>query len=90
VDREDGARLKDMGGVTVEFPEDVLLATGQTREEFVLEATVRLFERGRLSSGKAAELCGLGRREFFRAAAQMGVPAVDLDREELSREFADG
>lgn len=83
-----------MGRVTVEFPEDVLLATGQTREEFVREArlvtTIRLFERGRLSSGKAAELCGLGRREFFRAAAQLGVPAVDLDQEELSREFADG
>jgi len=82
-----------MGTIHIDLPESVLLATGQSEEEFVREAkfvvALRLFERGRISSGRAAELCGLPRVDFLFAASRAGVPVVDLDAAELDREFSD-
>jgi predicted HTH domain antitoxin len=82
-----------MGTIHIDLPESVLLATGQSEEEFVREAkfvvALRLFEQGRISSGRAAELCGLPRVDFLLAASRAGVPVVDLDAAELDREFLD-
>jgi len=82
-----------MHPLTIEIPEDVLLATGQSREEFIREAkfllAVKLFELGRLSSGKAAQLCGMGRVDFLLTVGRLGIPVADLDEEEMKREFAD-
>ena len=79
--------------LTIEIPEDVLLAAGQSREEFIRDAkfllAAKLFEVGRLSSGKAAELCSMGRVEFILAVGRMGTPVADLDEEEMNREFRD-
>jgi hypothetical protein len=41
---------------------------------------------GRLSTGKAAQICDMSRPEFILAAGKMGVPVVQLDEEELSIE----
>lgn len=49
---------------------------------------LKLFEVGRLSSGKAGQLCGMGRVEFLLAAGRAGVAVVDMDAEELNAEFA--
>lgn len=80
-----------MGAIHIELPESLLLSTGQSREEFVREAkfllALKLFELGRLSSGRAADLCGLSRLDFLLQAGRAGVPVVDLDEEELGREF---
>ena len=82
-----------MHPLTIEIPENVLLATGQSREEFIREAKMllaaKLFELGRLSSGKAAQLCGMGRVDFLFTVSRMGIPVADLDEEEIKREFAD-
>ncbi|MBF0471374.1 MAG: UPF0175 family protein [Gammaproteobacteria bacterium] len=48
---------------------------------------LKLFEVGRLSSGEAGQLCGMGRVEFLFAASRAGEPVVDLDDEELAAEF---
>lgn len=81
-----------MGVIHIDLPESVLLATGQSEEEFVKEAkffvALKLFELGRVSSGRAAELCGMGRVEFLLLAGRAGVPVADLDEAELKREFA--
>jgi len=81
-----------MGTIHIDLPESVLLATGQSEEEFVREAklvlALRLFEQGRVSSGRAAELCGLPRVDFLFAAGRAGVPVADLDAAELDREFS--
>ncbi|MCC7060863.1 MAG: UPF0175 family protein, partial [Burkholderiaceae bacterium] len=65
----------------------------QSRDEFSREAkfllALKLFELGRLSSGRAAELCELPRVEFLFRAGSMKVPVADLDREELERELLD-
>ncbi|MEW6296355.1 MAG: UPF0175 family protein [Thermodesulfobacteriota bacterium] len=83
-----------MQPLTIEIPADVLLATGQSREEFIREAKLllaaKLFELGRLSSGKAAQLCGVGRVDFLLMVSRMGIPVADLDEDEMQREFTDG
>lgn len=80
--------------LTIELPETVLLATAQTREEFVREAkfllALKLFELGRLSSGKAAELCTMDRVDFLLSAGRMGVAIADPDEDEIADEFREG
>lgn len=82
-----------MGTIHIDLPESVLLATGQSEEEFVREAklvlALRLFEQGRISSGRAAELSGIPRVDFLFVAGREGVPVADLDAAELEREFSD-
>jgi predicted HTH domain antitoxin len=80
-----------MTTIHLELPDSVLLATGQSPEEFAHEAklllALKLFEAGRISSGRAAELSGLPRADFLFRAGRKGVPVADLDEEELDREF---
>ncbi|MDP1548300.1 MAG: UPF0175 family protein [Anaerolineales bacterium] len=55
--------------VAIEIPEKVLLAEKTDAQSFGREilvlAAVKLFEIGRLSSGRAAELAGMSRIEFL-------------------------
>jgi len=80
-----------MNTVTLELPIDVLASPGVSPESLAHEAkfmlALKLFEVGRLSSGKAGKLCGMGRVEFLLAAGRAGVPVVALDDDELSAEF---
>ncbi|MCX7241601.1 MAG: UPF0175 family protein [Burkholderiales bacterium] len=81
-----------MNTVTFEFPVDALALPGASAASLASEAkfmlALKLFEVGRLSSGKAAKLCGMGRVEFLFAAGRAGVSAVALDEDEMSAEFA--
>jgi predicted HTH domain antitoxin len=81
-----------MATVRLDFPDSIVLATGQSPEELADETklllALKLFERGRLSSGRAAELSGLSRVDFLFHAGRLGVPVADLDEEDLEREFA--
>jgi predicted HTH domain antitoxin len=69
--------------IHIDIPESILLSTGQSQEDFVHEAkfllALKLFELGRLSSGKAAEMCGMNRVDFILLAGRSGVPVADLD-----------
>ncbi|MDP2431004.1 MAG: UPF0175 family protein [Pseudomonadota bacterium] len=80
-----------MNAVMLELPLDALASPGVSPESLASEAkfmlALKLFEVGRLSSGKAGELCGMGRVEFLLAAGRAGVSVVALDNEELSAEF---
>lgn len=53
------------------------------RELIVLE----LYRRGRISSGKAAELLGMPRVAFVQHASSLGIPFFDMTEEEWRSEL---
>lgn len=79
-----------MAAVTIEVPEDIWRATSQSPEAFGRDArfllACALLREGRLSSGVAARLGGLGRVDFVLAAGHLGVPAAHRRDEEISDE----
>ena len=76
--------------VEIPVPDSLLLhskdlAALQTRSRFLL--AVKFFELGELSSGQAAEMCGLSRVGFLVEAGKQGLPVAELSDEEVSGEF---
>ena len=77
--------------VEIPVPDSLLLhskdlASLQLRSRFLL--AMKFFELGELSSGQAAEMCGLSRVGFLFEAGKLGVPVAELSDDELSEEFA--
>lgn len=81
-----------MNTLTIELPVEGLPSAAELPANFADEArfllALKLFEQGRISSGKAGRLCAMGRVEFLLAASRAGVPVVDLSGDELIQEFA--
>lgn len=79
-----------MHQLTIEYPDDLLVALGANREQFEQEArfalAAKLFELGRLSSGKAARLAGMDRVTFLLSLNRVGVAMLDLDETEMADE----
>ena len=77
--------------VTIEIPEKVLLAEKSDEVTFGREmrllAAIKLYELGRLSSGRAAELAGKSRVEFLLMLGDYKVFPLLSELEEL--ELAD-
>lgn len=77
---------------TITYPQGVPQLLKMSDAEFAGElrflAAVKLYELGRLSSGKAAELAGMGRVEFLWSLASVGVPAINLRDEEIELEVS--
>jgi predicted HTH domain antitoxin len=78
--------------ITVQCPDEVLLSLKEQPDEAAVEfriaAAMKLFELGKLTSGRAAQLAGLSRVEFLQLAAQYRVPAFRLTAEELEQDAA--
>jgi predicted HTH domain antitoxin len=81
-----------MQTIQIDLPEETLLSLKQTPEAFAQElkllAAVKLFELGRLSSGRAAQLAGISRVEFLLVLGQYQVSPFQLSAEELADELA--
>ena len=58
-------------GLSVDFPEEVTLFTDSNELKTV--AIVKLYELGRLPSGKAAKLLGISRVEFLERLGKYKV-----------------
>lgn len=80
-----------MQEIIIKFPDKFELAVQTTPEELeaqiLLMAALKMFELGKLSSGKAAELAGLSRVEFFEACGRYHVSIFNYSAEELEAEL---
>ena len=68
-------------------PDEVLTAAGLTDSELATELAVVLYQREKLSLGRAAEVAGMGKWTFNDLLAGRNIP-MHYDERELARDFA--
>ena len=77
--------------LTIPYSDDLLLSLKESPEEFEAEArlllSVKLYEMGRLSTGKAAGLAGMERVEFLFALRRFSLSPIGVDAEEIERDL---
>ena len=75
--------------ILIEIPEKILLAEKTDEKTFARElrilAAVKLYEMGRLSSGRAAELAGMSRIEFLLSLERYKVFPLQSEMNELEK-----
>ena len=80
-----------MEKIMIEIPDEVLISLKETPSEFskdiLMLAAVKLYQMGKLSSGRAAQLAGVPRVTFLQSLSRYGVPIFDLTAEELRSDF---
>lgn len=78
--------------IVLEIPEKVLLAEKTDETSFARElrilAAVKLYEMGRLSSGRAAELAGMSRVEFLSNLGRYKVFPLQSELNDLENQYA--
>jgi predicted HTH domain antitoxin len=78
--------------IVIDVPETVLLAEKTDEQTFAHEvcmlAAVKLYELGRLSTGRAAELAGLPRVEFLLALGRYNVFPFEAELNDLEQAHA--
>lgn len=80
-----------MKKIQIECPDEILISLKETPDEFSHEirmsAAVKLYELGKLSSGRAAELAGISRVSFLQTLSRYGVSIFDITSEELKKDI---
>lgn len=75
----------------IPYPEDLPEALGETREEFEQElrflVAAKLYELGRISSGRAAELAEMNRIQFLNQLGRYKISVFNYSLPELDREI---
>ena len=78
--------------ISIELPDAAFAALRKAPADFATEmrlaASVKWYELGVLSQGKAAEVAGLTRAEFIAALARFKVSAWQYTAEELEVELS--
>ncbi len=76
--------------LTIKYSDDVLLSLKESREEFEEEAryllALKLYELGKISSGKAAKIAGLSRVDFLMRLGRYKVSPFQVDLDEILEE----
>ena len=77
----------------ISYPEDLPQALGETPEAFEQElrflVAAKLYELGRISSGRAADLAGVGRVAFLETLGRYQVSVFNYSPEELKQEISE-
>lgn len=80
-----------MSAVRLEIPEETLISLKTDVESFGRDLKVlgaaKLFELGKLSSGRAAQLAGMTRVEFLLALRDFQVSPFQITEEELRQDI---
>lgn len=75
----------------IPYPEDLPASRGQTPDEFEREMqflmAAKLYELGRITSGRAAELAGVSRVDFLEQLGSYRISVWNYGAEELEREI---
>lgn len=69
------------------FPQMLKMSEGEFVEELRFLAAAKLYELGRLTVGKAANLANMERLNFLYQLGSIGVPAINLRDEEIDAEI---
>ncbi len=79
-----------MSTVQLEIPEEILISLKETPEtisqQLRIVAAVKLFELGKLSSGRAAQLAGMSRVQFLNSLGNYRVSPFSLSEQELEQD----
>lgn len=85
VNRRDGSIMTVT--ISVQFPEETLATLHTEQESFARElpllAAVKLYELGKLSSGRAAQLAGMTRAEFLASVGRYQISPFALSPESV-------
>lgn len=80
-----------MSEITIKYPSEFENSVHLTKDEFEahirLMAALKMFELGKISSGKAAEFAGMSRVDFFDACKLYKVSIVNYTPEEIESEI---
>ena len=74
----------------IPYSEDLLLSLKESKEQFEQNArfllAVKLYELGKISSGKAAKLSGLARVQFILKLGQYDISPFQMNLDEIKEE----
>ncbi|MBW1796755.1 MAG: UPF0175 family protein [Deltaproteobacteria bacterium] len=77
--------------IKMKYPSGFEFAVHMTKEELEhhirLMAALKMFELGKISSGKAAQLAGMSRVEFLETCGRYRVSVFNYPPEELEQEI---
>lgn len=80
-----------MNTIQIDCPDGFEFAVGLTREELTyqikLMAALKMFELGKISSGKAAQLIGTTRIDFFEICNRYKVSIFNYPPDEIEEEL---
>jgi predicted HTH domain antitoxin len=75
----------------IKYPKGFEMAVHMTKEEMEqhirLMAAIKMFELGKVSSGKAAELAGMSRIEFLETCGRYRVSVFNYSSREIEAEI---
>jgi len=69
------------------FESAVKLTRTELEHHLRLMAALKMFELGQISSGKAAELCGMSRVDFFETCSRYQISPFNYSADDIENEL---